>query len=616
MIIDCVVGSGKTTTILEIAKKYPELEILVLVYNKRLRKETIRKSTFPNLDIHTFHSFFYHRGHEVTNDFELLDMISLEHNNDYDLIIIDEAQDITSLYYQVIKAIILGNSPKKSKKCLISLFGDTRQCIYRYNKSDHRYLVFADTLFNLNNVQWIRLTLSTSYRLTKGAAHFLHICDPLIKINTVKQNSSKDDIRYIICDTLSNRCIEEVLYYKNLGYNYRDIMIVAPSLKGLKRMINRMSEVFKIPISCSNNNETSALSNKVLISTFHQAKGLERSVVIVTSFDNSYFIFYNKKNKSFTNSLYVALTRSTERLSLIHNYKMSCMPFLRPNYLDVVLNKLFYVEYYNDLKFKDLSDKYRNTVSCNISVTDVLKHIDIETSTKILSYVKIQCINGPQNKVGLGSIVYDQFVDDLNGIIIPMYHEYKNKGYSTIDKIASQEVYNYYNVPDVPKFLDLSMKDTIIEKLSKSALKWSCILNGLRYRLHSFSTFNWISKSDLDTCMERLDKHISKDAEYEVQCHNNFFDKVLTGSIDCISNNDLWEFKCVEKLDESHIIQVVLYVYLRDNYTSNNYLFNILTNELYKVTVPKDSVPAILKLLYTKDFHSEVNDAEFLRMNS
>ena len=40
MIVESVAGSGKTTTNLYIAKTFPELDILLLTYNARLKFET------------------------------------------------------------------------------------------------------------------------------------------------------------------------------------------------------------------------------------------------------------------------------------------------------------------------------------------------------------------------------------------------------------------------------------------------------------------------------------------------------------------------------------------------------------------------------------------------
>ena len=60
VIADSVAGSGKTTTILHIAKDYFHQNILLLTYNRRLRLETeykAKKLGLVNLDVNNYHSF-------------------------------------------------------------------------------------------------------------------------------------------------------------------------------------------------------------------------------------------------------------------------------------------------------------------------------------------------------------------------------------------------------------------------------------------------------------------------------------------------------------------------------------------------------------------------------
>lgn len=41
---------------------------------------------------------------------------------------------------------------------------------------DNRYLTIADKIFNFNKKDWIKLKLSTSYRMTKQMAKFMNKC--------------------------------------------------------------------------------------------------------------------------------------------------------------------------------------------------------------------------------------------------------------------------------------------------------------------------------------------------------------------------------------------------------------------------------------------------------
>jgi len=60
VMVDAVAGSGKTTTILNIAKQLPDKIIMLLTYNARLKDETrakVRKFNIKNLEAHSYHAF-------------------------------------------------------------------------------------------------------------------------------------------------------------------------------------------------------------------------------------------------------------------------------------------------------------------------------------------------------------------------------------------------------------------------------------------------------------------------------------------------------------------------------------------------------------------------------
>ena len=62
--INAVAGSGKTTTLLEYAKKNSNLRILYLAYNKSLQialNEKLKDYHLPNLHISTIHSLAYNK---------------------------------------------------------------------------------------------------------------------------------------------------------------------------------------------------------------------------------------------------------------------------------------------------------------------------------------------------------------------------------------------------------------------------------------------------------------------------------------------------------------------------------------------------------------------------
>ena len=113
VIVNSVAGSGKTTTNLFIAKKYNNSKILLLTYNSKLKLETrerIAKNNLTNIEVHSYHSFcvkYYDRhcfDDKVLKKILKKQLKPLQQFN-YDILILDESQDITSLYYKLIHKI-------------------------------------------------------------------------------------------------------------------------------------------------------------------------------------------------------------------------------------------------------------------------------------------------------------------------------------------------------------------------------------------------------------------------------------------------------------------------------------------------------------------------------
>jgi superfamily I DNA/RNA helicase len=266
VVVDSVAGSGKTTTILHIAKQIKN-NILLLTYNSRLKTETRNKvalNGLTNIEVHSYHSFCYkHYTRACTTDTGISDIIKSKkdilNQNQYDMIILDEAQDITPLYYELIYKIMKDNniSPK------LCIFGDRNQSIFDFNNADRRFIIYGKSLFNINNYAWQTTDLTTSFRLTKQNAEFLNKC--VLGDNRIQTVKSGVKPRYIICDTFgklgllnnNERTYKEVLHYLK-SYKYEDIFILAPSVKSDKAPVRQLANILTkhgIPIFVPNSDE-------------------------------------------------------------------------------------------------------------------------------------------------------------------------------------------------------------------------------------------------------------------------------------------------------------------------------------------------------------------------
>lgn len=84
--INAVAGSGKTTTLVEYARRQPSTDrILYLAFNRSVRIEAQKKfaaKNLPNIDVQTAHSLAFRRivmqqGYEVSNGYKIHDLVKL-----------------------------------------------------------------------------------------------------------------------------------------------------------------------------------------------------------------------------------------------------------------------------------------------------------------------------------------------------------------------------------------------------------------------------------------------------------------------------------------------------------------------------------------------------------
>ena len=125
--VNAVAGSGKTTTILHIANTYKLFSksttkegssILALVYNAKLKTETREKKKkfkLNNLEVHNFHAFVPSHYSVIASDDKGMNQVIKTNKQptksfSYELIIIDEIQDMQPIFFNFLCKIIYDNS--------------------------------------------------------------------------------------------------------------------------------------------------------------------------------------------------------------------------------------------------------------------------------------------------------------------------------------------------------------------------------------------------------------------------------------------------------------------------------------------------------------------------
>jgi AAA domain len=217
--VDSVAGSGKTTTNLHIARTYPQSQILLLTYNANLLLETRNKVLglgIKNMEVHTCHSYCvaYYDSDAFTEPVFRNAVKTKPSTNSciYDIIIIDEAQDMNRDYFQLVWRILMDSDNRKTKLCVV---GDRNQSIYGFAGANARFLTLCDRLF------------------TNSMSHFINDC--MLESPRIFTDKKGVQPKYIVCDpferTTANRIYSEIGYYLDNGYLPRDIFVLAPSIQ-------------------------------------------------------------------------------------------------------------------------------------------------------------------------------------------------------------------------------------------------------------------------------------------------------------------------------------------------------------------------------------------------
>ena len=134
VVVDACAGSGKSTTILSVACEIPTKKILQITYNASLRKEfkeKVMEYGIKNIDVHTYHSLaVQYFAPDAYTDSGIRRILHESDDSDktlpkYDLIVLDEAQDMSLLYYRFVLYFMrtCANSffvPKNEVTCRVS----------------------------------------------------------------------------------------------------------------------------------------------------------------------------------------------------------------------------------------------------------------------------------------------------------------------------------------------------------------------------------------------------------------------------------------------------------------------------------------------------------------
>lgn len=628
VVIESVAGSGKTTTVLFMAKVFKQ-KLLLLTYNAKLKLETREKAQqlgLDNIEIHSYNSFgvSYINHHCCTDEGIIQYIESIRFVPDgvykylfpqYSIIIVDEAQDMTPVFFEMVKSI-----RNQSPNTLICILGDEKQNIYAFNKADSRFITMAERVFG--GINWSRVKLSTSYRITTQMADFINNC--VLKSEHMRAVKNGVLPRYIYLKFKSDYLLNEIVKYLGV-YRPDDIFILAFSVRGsnnspVKRLANALSSK-GVPVYMPNDDnrklDDDVLRGKVVFSSFHQAKGLERKVVIVMGFDASYYLYYNKNARKDTcpNEIYVAITRASEHLLLVHSSDQDYLPFINKDLIPIFCNIVGIKG-----KNKEPLDQERS-----IAVVELIRHISSDLLSKCIAMLKIDVVCPGDEHIHIpvkteqkdlyGDTLFEE-VSDITGTAIPAYYQYSTTRKMDIARDIAIEL-----GADLPADLHLPLRSP--EHLLKIANYYNAIRSNLVYKINQIHQYTWLSRENLENATRRLAARLGPNPVMETGFRMNLMGRTISGYIDAITHTDddngiLWEIKCTNELTSEHMLQLAIYALMHRLATGKvyiYYLYNVMTDEIKQLTADLDTFIIIAGNLIHKKYHASetISDEEFIR---
>ena len=656
---DCVAGSGKTTTCFFIANKFIDKKILLLTYNSHLKSEVRLKSIelgIENMEIHSYNSLVYKYYDDSGYDDSTMNNViknNVEPKTEipnFHMVIIDESQDMTYLYYGFITKFL---RDMKSKYKLIIL-GDKNQSIYKFKDSDQRFLTMSPQIWGKRT--FANLTLSVSYRLTNPIGQFIN--EVMLGYERIKTVRDGPKVKYIVTDKIFAvynyiaELVTKMIKEDNIPPD--EIFILAFSIKSssapIKQLENKLVQN-GIPLYYPTSDETkldeSIIRKKVVFSTFHQSKGRERKVTIIYGFDNTHFKFFETKANSniCPDTLYIAATRPKEQLVVIQSNEQGILQFLKKS--EEEIQKLDYVEFIN------LGTNFNKNVNLkkfeNIhktSPTEIVRFLNDHTIKEIQPLIRqiFKTERKASYLVDLPSKVNfteDKFEDvsDINGIVIPMLYEIEEYGSSSVINYVMNKQYNILT-KSTNRFLQNAFLN--LEKYKNNGLKYYIYITILYIsmkenifnKLSQITQYDWLKLEMVEECIQSLRNELNKEEklnnetyfEYEIMYDSNDFSEFgkifFHGFIDVVSHKHIYELKCTEVLSLDNYLQLVVYSWLWNNTIKNTLgsrifkLLNIKTGEISILIDNPEIVDEIMYLLVKNKYQEKTNisDDQFLEM--
>ncbi|KAF3913172.1 hypothetical protein AA313_de0204645 [Arthrobotrys entomopaga] len=603
IVINACAGSGKTTTLLQMAANIPK-KFLALLYNRRLKAETIDRAkalSLDNLTIDNYHGLAYrYYSQEADTDQGLKrivedDLPPLESLPEFDVLVLDEQQDMNPIIYNFVLKLLRDCAKTGTNSPQLMLLGDPRQEIYQFNNADKRFLTHCRDIFTGQYIKdgkvrdrtWVEINQMVSFRMTSKIAKFINrqlLRTSKTPIGTIKDDPDDPLPRYVVCNAYDREPFEELKRLLEIpGIRPEDILIMAPSLRSAHSAVRDLANLIAlelpeirihVPIDDDSSISERVSAGKIVFASYHQAKGIEREAAILFNFSSSYYDFYDRHPKSLTeisNVQYVAVTRAKKHLVLIHHYEDDYLPFINPSTLSKYCKRPTNMKvrpYRTEKEIEQIKmPKHR------WKVTDLTRNIPETVLSSCFEELDLEMVRQPnawrvrpESETRIRDEEWE-VVADITGTAVPAIFEYQHRGTCELITSVMGELEKNSSPSKRRGFierarpLDLLPKEyidhmrSVNDRFEKKQLEISDILfianisnmiqSGYIYKVLyiPLDRYTWFTEKHSDAAFNILDTSISDKARYEVFVGHKFTDvKAGENGVSVVGRVDLFDY--------------------------------------------------------------------------
>ena len=558
VIVDACAGSGKTTTIMACAMACPKQLFAMITYNKQLRVEVetkVKELGLTNIHVYNYHSiakkYYSNDGHTDTGIRDLLRQQSKPFYDIplYSIIVIDEAQDMTLLYYQLTIKFMFDIPGKHQLQIMV--LGDKMQGLYGFKGSDERFLTMATDCWNyhpriVQEYPFVYCTLKTSYRITNQMAAFVN--NVMLGENRLLACRDGPPVRFMRLDKWQSQNVI-VAIINNLvqkcGAKYSDFFCLSGSVKSDYKMKEIENSLCERGVPCFiPSDETQeqldprVIDGKLVFSTFHSVKGRQRKYVFVFGFDKSYFTTMGRDldENACPSTFYVACTRATEEMYVLEGkedvYESRPMPFLCQNHHQ--MKQQPYIKFQGDpLSFAPVKQGGATKARKRIhkSPTELIKFIPEHVLDIITPIVQDMFVSMNETEIteedtlDISPMILTrdgnyEDISDLNGVTIPImfYDHIRGETENVLQDIVNKNMkhigegkhpFLWKHVRNMPTPCE-TIGDYLYTAniLTASGEKLYSRLNQIQR-----DEYNWLSQCTVDKCFERMDRAVGAECK-------------------------------------------------------------------------------------------------------